>query len=72
MKVFVEVDDEACRGVAIKRGTRAFELVERQGGRSTCSFWYRVVAKRKGFEQNRLDVCEAALTDPFLYPETSD
>jgi hypothetical protein len=30
---------------------------------------YRVVAKRKGFEDKRLDYCEAAETDSYLYPE---
>ena len=72
MKVFVEIDDEACHGVAIKRGSAAFELVERQGGQTSCSFWYRIVAKRKGFEQMRLDVCEAAMKDIFLYPDSAD
>ncbi|MCU0612864.1 MAG: hypothetical protein MUE60_13885, partial [Candidatus Eisenbacteria bacterium] len=33
------------------------------------AFDYRVVAKRKGFEEKRLDVCEAARTDSYLYPE---
>ena len=32
-------------------------------------FVYRVVAKRKDFEAERLEVCEAARADPYLYPE---
>jgi len=32
-------------------------------------FDYRVVAKRKGFEEKRLDYCRAAESDPYLYEE---
>jgi hypothetical protein len=45
-----------------------FDVVELRGGSSSVPFCYRVVAKRKGFEQKRLDYCEAAETDPYLYP----
>jgi hypothetical protein len=69
MKVFVEVENELCAGVAIRRGATGFSLTERLGGRSSGAFWYRVMAKRKGFEGKRLDVCEAGRADSYLYPE---
>jgi len=72
MKVFVEFDDEQCAGAAVKRGSTGFDLVERLKGTTTCSFWYRAVAKRQGFEAKRLDVCEAARTDSYLYPELKE
>ncbi len=69
IKVFVEVEAEYCNGVAIKRGPTGFDVVERHGGRTSSPFWYRVVAKRKGFESKRLDYCKAGETDAHLYPE---
>jgi hypothetical protein len=68
MKVFVELGDE-CNGVFVRRGVTGFDVVELHGGSSSVPFCYRVVAKRKGFEEKRLDYCEAAETDPYLYPE---
>jgi hypothetical protein len=67
MKVFVELGDD-CSGVFVRRGVTGFDVVELRGGSSSVPFCYRVVAKRKGFEQKRLDYCEAAETDPYLYP----
>ena len=69
MKVFVEVEAEYCNGVAIKRGDTGFDVIERHGGTTSSPIWYRVVAKRKGFESKRLDYCKAAETDSYLYPE---
>jgi len=69
MKVFVELHDEYCNGVAVKKSQTGFDVVERHGGSSNGSFDYRVVAKRKGFEQKRLDYCKAAENDSYLYPE---
>jgi hypothetical protein len=69
MHVFVQLHDPDCEGVAVNRGLTGFDVVELKGGVSDVSFSYRVVAKRKGFEENRLDYCEAAETDPYLYPE---
>jgi len=68
MKVFVELGGD-CRGVYVERGKTGFDVIELQGGMSSVPFAYRVVAKRKGFEARRLDVCEAARTDPYLYPQ---
>ncbi|MBN1426014.1 hypothetical protein JXA88_15805, partial [Candidatus Fermentibacteria bacterium] len=69
MKVFIELEDEECAGIVVKRGFTGFDVIERQDGQSSSPFWYRVVAKRQGFEAKRLDVCEAARTDSYLYPE---
>jgi hypothetical protein len=69
MKVFVQLHDETCNGVAVKKGATGFDVIELAGGSSSGTFDYRVVAKRKGFEAKRLDYCEAAETDPYLYPE---
>jgi hypothetical protein len=69
MHVFVQLHDPECEGVAVKRGQTSFDVVELNAGTSGASFSYRVMAKRKGFEAKRLDVCEAARTDSYLYPE---
>lgn len=54
MKVFIQLNDENCKGTAVKRGTTGFDVIELQNGTSNASFSYRVVAKRKGFEDRRL------------------
>ncbi|MBN1424120.1 hypothetical protein JXA88_06145, partial [Candidatus Fermentibacteria bacterium] len=69
MKVFVELHDESCEGVAVKKGLTGFDVVERNGGGSNGTFDYRVVAKRRGFEEKRLDYCASAERDSYLYPE---
>jgi len=69
MHVFVQLHDPDCEGVAVQRGETGFDVLELKGGTSGASFSYRVVAKRKGFETKRLDVCEAARTDSYVYPE---
>jgi len=69
MKAFITPDDPACKGIAVIRGTSAFEVVELHNGTGNSSFSYRVVAKRKGFEEKRLDFCAAGESDSYLYPE---
>jgi hypothetical protein len=54
MKVFVQLMGD-CRGVYITRGTTGFDVKELQGGNSNVPFSYRVVAKRKGLENVRLE-----------------
>jgi len=71
MKVFVELCGN-CKGVYVEKGFSHFDVVELQNGRSSITFDYRVVAKRKGFEDNRLDYCKAGEADSFLYPEHRD
>ncbi len=68
MKVFVQLHEETCRGVAVKKGKTGFDVIELQGGASDGTFDYRVVAKRKGYEEDRLELCAAAETDPLLSP----
>ena len=70
MKVFIQLRDD-CKGTYVKTGTHGFEVKELQGGSSSAGFAYRVVAKRRGFEDQRLDYCKAAEEDSFLYPEIS-
>lgn len=69
MKVFITPDDPVCKGVAVIRGEAGFEVVELHDGVGNSPFVYRVVAKRKGFEENRLDYCGAAENDSYLHPE---
>ncbi|HWR84015.1 MAG TPA: hypothetical protein VN285_12005 [Candidatus Deferrimicrobium sp.] len=57
MKVFVTLNDD-CNGVYVKRGLTGFDVIEMQNGKSGAQFTYRVVAKRKGFEDKRLEVVE--------------
>jgi hypothetical protein len=68
MKVFVQLRDD-CNGTYVKTEVGGFDVIELQGGTSRAAFAYRVVAKRKGFEDKRLDFCEVGLTDSYLYPE---
>ncbi len=68
MKVFVELGGD-CNGVYVAKGATGFDVVELQGGASSAPFDYRVVAKRADFEEQRLEVCEEARDDPYLYPE---
>jgi hypothetical protein len=69
LNVFLQPQDPYCRGLAAVPGTTGFGAVELFGGSSNGWFSYRVVAKRKGFEEKRLDYCKAAETDSYLYPE---
>jgi hypothetical protein len=57
MKVFVELGG-ACEGVYIIKDEAGFDVVELRQGSSSIPFDYRVVAKRKGFENKRLELCE--------------
>lgn len=66
LKVFVQLENEESSGLRVRRGLTGFDV---ENGTSKSSFWYRVVAKRKGFESKRLDYCKAAETDSYLYPE---
>ena len=59
MHVFVQPYDEACRDLVVKRGDGGFDVVNPAQPDAAGAFSYRVVAKRKGFEAKRLDVCEA-------------
>jgi hypothetical protein len=69
MKVFLQACDESCLDLVVKRGQTAFDVISPTRTDAAGAFTYRVVAKRKGFEEKRLDVCEAARADSYLYPE---
>jgi hypothetical protein len=68
MKVFVQLGGP-CEGVYVQKGLTGFEVLELHEGGSNVTFDYRMVAKRKGFEQKRLDYCKAGETDPYLHAE---
>jgi len=54
VKVFIQMTDECPNGVYVKKGKTTFEVIEQNGGNSSASFDYRIVAKRRGFETRRL------------------
>lgn len=51
MHVFIEPHGP-CKWTYVERGMTGFDVIEQEGGSSTVSFAYRVVAKRKGFERD--------------------
>jgi len=53
MKVFIQLRDD-CKGTYVKTYSTGFDIFELQGGTSNAAFSYRVVAKRKGYENIRL------------------
>jgi len=68
MKVFIQLKDD-CKGVYAKTQTAGFDVFELQGGTSDAAFTYRLVAKRKGYETQRLKQTDIGMDDPNLYPE---
>jgi hypothetical protein len=68
MKVFVQLKDD-CKGTFVKTGETGFDVHELQGGTSNASFSYRIVAKRKGYENERMRETDVGYDDPTLYPE---
>jgi hypothetical protein len=56
--VFLQPNDPTCKGLAAMPGRTGFDVVELLDGTSADGFTYRVVAKRKGFEQRRLELVE--------------
>jgi len=69
MKVFIQLNDPDCKGTAVIRGATDFKVVELNNGTGNASFSYRVVAKRKGYETERLRLTDVGKNDPQLYPE---
>jgi hypothetical protein len=54
VKVFVQLNDD-CKGVFVSnRSATGFDVVELQNGTSNAHFTYRVVCKRKYYEDERL------------------
>jgi hypothetical protein len=71
LKVFIQLEDD-CNGVYVKKNNTGFDVHELKNGTSNASFTYRVVAKRKGFEDLRLKTEEIGYTDSNLYPDPND
>ncbi len=65
MKVFVQLEDE-CNGVYVEKGTKGFNVVELANGKSNAAFSYRVVAKRKGYEDKRLDLLKGPTPEQMV------
>ena len=59
MMVFLQEEDE-CNGLYVKIGDTTFDVIEKDAGQSNASFSYRVVAKRKGLENKRLESAQTA------------
>ena len=68
MKVFVQLEGD-CNGVYVIKGLTGFDANEFKGGTSNATFTYRVVAKRKGYENERMRETDVGKDDPNLYPE---
>ena len=68
MKVFVQLEGD-CRGTFVNKNDTGFDVLELQSGTSNAAFSYRVVAKRKGYEDERLRITDVGYEDPTLYPE---
>jgi hypothetical protein len=66
MKVFIQLNDENCKGTAVKRGTTGFDVIELQNGTSNASFSYRIVAKRKWYEDRRLAKLEGPTPEEMV------
>jgi hypothetical protein len=54
MKVFIQLNDD-CNGVYVQRQATGFEVIELNRGNNSAHFTYRVMAKRKGYENARLE-----------------
>ena len=68
MKVFVQLTSGNPINVVVNKGTSGFDVVA-SDQTSSASFDYRVVAKRKGYENERLKQTDVGKDDPNLYPE---
>jgi hypothetical protein len=70
IKVFLQQTSGEPVNLVVQKGMTGFDVVGPAG--SDVSFDYRVVAKRKGFEDVRLNVVDAGYNDPVLYPDPND
>lgn len=57
MKVFIQLNGD-CNGVYVERGMTGFDVIELANGSSDAAFTFRVVAKRKGYENCRFELKE--------------
>jgi hypothetical protein len=68
MKVFVQLTSGEPMNVVVQKGLTGFEVVA-DDLTSMASFDWRIVAKRKGYENERLRETDVGYDDPTLYPE---
>jgi hypothetical protein len=70
MKVFLQQTSGEPVNLVVQKGLAGFDVIGPAG--TNVSFDYRVVAKRRGFEDVRLNVTDAGYNDPVLYPDPND
>jgi len=68
MRVFVQLNGD-CNGTYVKVDQTGFDVYELQSGSSNVTFTYRVMAKRKGYADERIRETDAGKWDVNLYPE---
>jgi hypothetical protein len=68
MKVFVQIEGD-CNGTYVIPGTTSFDVIELNNGTSNVPFSYRVIAKRVGYEDLRLEYHAFSVNNPFLGPK---
>ncbi len=71
MRVFIQLNDD-CNGTYVNTSSAGFDVYELRLSTSDASFSHRVVAKRKGYEDEWMRATEVGYDDPNLYPEQSD
>ncbi len=71
-KVFIQLVDELPDGVHIEKHDSWFEVIENRNGTSNAAFDWRIVAKRKGYENMRMETVIEGYSDPNLYPDRND
>jgi hypothetical protein len=54
IKVFIQMNGRS-RGVYVTKHQESFDVTEYGGGRSNAEFDYRIIAKRKNFEDTRME-----------------
>lgn len=69
MEVFIQLTDANCNGTAVRSGKTGFDVIELAGGKSDATFSCRVMAKRRGYEDQRFRQTDVGHDDPNLYPE---
>jgi len=71
--VFVQANDFDIAGLGVGNKTStSLEVRELQNGTSNAEFSYRIVAKRKGYETDRMERSTSADHDPNLFPAKAD
>lgn len=71
-KVFIQMIDEIPNNVHVEKFDTYFVVVENNGGSSNAEFDWRFVAKRKGYEDLRMETVKEGYGDPNLYPDSND